>query len=213
MICFTILKKTKPEKKNTYNHYKKHKTKEQVVTCLNFPLDSWGKHGKISVEVMNSQIELLFKQHLVISQVSMGILLAWGIINVVVALFLIFRRRSVYFWQMTMFWNFINIGLSFFTLITTTRNLTLAPSFRSVITQLTNTDTLIAANLTLNFSYILVGVLLWQRGQMKVSQRFKGYGVAIFIQGAFLLMFDTVLFITHHKVTQDLISLLSNPAV
>lgn len=162
---------------------------------------------------MDSQLESIFKDHLLISQSFMIALLVWGVMNILLAIFRILAKKNVFFWQMTLMWNIVNIAIAGSGLLSANRNISFSPTFSTVITQLTQADSIIAFNLALNGSYLMIGLLLLQRGRWKESERLKGYSVAVLLQALFLLIFDSILLYTHSQLTRDLIQLLSSPAV
>lgn len=54
------------------------------------------------------------------------------------------------------------------------------------------------------------GAYLWERGMRKQSDRQTGYGQSLILQGAFLFVFDTVLYLVRNSEREKIRSLLNN---
>ena len=138
----------------------------------------------------------------------MYILGAWGSGNIIYGL--IGRANSEgsqkYFHEMNAFWNVVNLGLA---------GAGLYGAYSSSPDQFTLWETyaeqqklekILLVNGALNVSYILGGVLMQERAKRieKNSDRWKGYGKSLVLQGAFLLAFDSMQFIVHSQAQKDL---------
>ena len=119
----------------------------------------------------------------------------WAICNIAIAVVFLFRKKWIAFWKMTMLWNVVNVLLSLGALFFSFRS-SLPNTTGLILQNFSDTRSFIAANLTMNVSYILLGIFLWKSGVVKQKPSLKSSGLAIFIQGVFLLGFDAFFFWT-----------------
>ncbi|MEM8899418.1 MAG: hypothetical protein AAGC85_14990 [Bacteroidota bacterium] len=161
--------------------------------------DLWAQ-ADILTEINEKRVSLN-KRH-------MYILGAWGSGNIIYGL--IGRANSEgsqkYFHEMNAFWNVVNLGLA---------GAGLYGAYSSSPDQFTLWETyaeqqklekILLVNGALNVSYILGGVLMQERAKRieKNSDRWKGYGKSLVLQGAFLLAFDSMQFILHYQAQKEL---------
>ena len=161
--------------------------------------DLWAQ-ADILTEINEKRISLN-KRH-------MYILGAWGSGNIIYGL--IGRANSEgsqkYFHEMNAIWNVVNLGLA---------GAGLYGAYSSSPDQFTLWETyaeqqklekILLVNGALNVSYILGGVLMQERAKRieKNSDRWKGYGKSLVLQGAFLLAFDSMQFIVHSQAQKEL---------
>jgi len=121
----------------------------------------------------------------------MGVLLGWGVANLLLGLKNCRSKRPRHraFWRMNFAWGAINALIAGFAL----RSL--------VVNQARLTDSeyqndqirIIVFNVLLDFIYVVVGLLVYRAGKKKASLKAQGFGAAIVLQGSFLLVLDTVL--------------------
>lgn len=165
--------------------------------------DLWAQ-SEILTEINENRISLN-KRH-------MYVLGAWGSGNIIYGL--IGRANSTgsqrYFHEMNAIWNVVNLGLA---------GAGLYAAYNSSPDQFTLWETyaeqqklekILLVNGALNVSYILGGVLMQERAKRieKNSDRWKGYGKSLVLQGAFLLAFDSMQFIVHSQAQKELRQLL-----
>lgn len=123
---------------------------------------------------------------------GLALLGTWAIVNIAMW----YRRRSYpktvaryYFWQMNALWNSVNLAIALI-------SIGIVTAFYSKYTADAGLQELqikiIAVNILLDFVYIIVGLLLENKGKRKEDVRFMGYGDAIQLQGAFLFCFDSI---------------------
>ena len=73
------------------------------------------------------------------------------------------------------------------------------------------TEKTFAFNAGLDLAYIAAGAWTIEKGDSHSnSDKYKGYGKSIVMQGAFLLLFDAVMFTTHNHHGKKLLKLLDN---
>lgn len=138
----------------------------------------------------------------------MWILLLWGVCNIGLFLFFFVQKKWKAFWLMNGLWGVINVCLSIFSLVKSGRT-PLASELSQAISLFSNTRAFIAFSLALNVSYALIGFIMLREGQRVQRQRLKGFGIAIIVQGVFLLLFDSLLFFSVSHLSLQFFSSLS----
>lgn len=114
----------------------------------------------------------------------MLILLTWSVSNI--SYWIKNRTQSKhvsrYVVEMSGLWNIINAAIAVFALYTL-KNQTLTTVF------IDKQQSIIAWNVFADIMYVLFGYILTLK---KPSNRRKGYGIGLIVQGGFLLVFDAV---------------------
>jgi hypothetical protein len=126
--------------------------------------------------------------------IFMFILVVWALLNISYW-YIKGRHKSgnlKYYWQMNAIWNVIN-------LIIAVASLFITIAFRSNYNNNLNTQELIiwilAINILLDLCYVGFGVALENNNKNKPI-KYKGWGLSIQLQGAFLFLFDTLFTLT-----------------
>jgi hypothetical protein len=99
-------------------------------------------------------------------------------------------------------WNIINAGIAGIGYFTQSMPNTLA----GTVAEQHSIETLLAVNTGLDIAYILGGLYLREKAlNSEQSERLRGFGNAIMMQGAFLLLFDAALYAVnvHHGKTLE----------
>jgi hypothetical protein len=139
---------------------------------------------------------------------GMIVLGSWATLNIITGSVGFYKSNndSKYFYQMNAAWNVVNLGIAGFGY---RGALKIDPdlSYRSAVDKMQSFENLLLINAGLDLFYIGGGALLWKRGIDKDSNRQIGYGKSIVLQGSFLLLFDTVLYIVHSKHTNSLVAI------
>nr|WP_271543474.1 hypothetical protein [Pelobium sp.] len=127
---------------------------------------------------------------------GMKILGGWALLNLGVSGLTYFKANGTnkYFHQMNVMWNVVNLGLAtagyFGAKADLNKQLTLAQSIHDQH----QVEKILLLNAGLDLGYVATGFYLNERGQRKSSDRLKGYGKSLMLQGAFLLLFDGTLY-------------------
>ena len=107
--------------------------------------------------------------------------------------------RARYFHQMNIIWGSVNLLIALPGYISARKSrpdLTLAASLKGQAA----TEKTFIFNAGLDLAYLAAGAWLLEKGNTgSHTDRYKGYGNSVLLQGAALLLFDAVLFITHHQ--------------
>jgi len=107
--------------------------------------------------------------------------------------------QAKYFHQMNMIWGAVNLAIALPGYIGARHgnsDISLAASLKG---QSAIEKTFIF-NAGLDLAYITGGVWLLEKGNTSNNEdKYKGYGKSVLMQGAFLLLFDAVMFSSHHQ--------------
>ena len=129
--------------------------------------------------------------------IGLGLLACWSIFFLVLGLAHQKDTRSWkwYFHRMNFYWSFIHlaiVGGAVFSLSLQLARMTNLESFHGLIAGLRQT---LFLNIWLDCGYIIVGAIVLMLRDPKHAKRFKGYGLAIVLQGLFLLLLDSAMYI------------------
>ena len=130
-----------------------------------------------------------------LNQTAMGVLLGWAVLNLgtgTVGHFTTEGERRAFF-QANAAWNVVNLAIAGFGLH---GQLTATPETWDLARSLAEgqkMEKLLLLNTGLDVGYIAFGGLLLERGLRKDSAQLRGWGQSLLVQGAFLLLFDAVL--------------------
>jgi len=147
--------------------------------------DTLASNTSILLDVQNRQTNF--------SRMSMTSLNAWAVSNIAYGGISMGASsgQEKYFHQMNFFWNFVNLGIGIPGLIGTYKE---KPSdFESVYKYQNRLESVYLFNTGLDVGYMATGWALNNYGktrQGEISERFKGYGNSLVMQGAYLFVHD-----------------------
>lgn len=157
--------------------------------------------SKNGISVANpSALDHWYHQKLEDDNASMKILTYWGLVSTIGGGMLMFGDQND-FGLMTASWGIINAALGINALYFTQNQ---EHTYEDILRDEILFNRIIAINSALNVSYILGGIAL---NHLNDSPRLNSYGNAIIIQGAFLLVFDSILLLNSSRRLNRLISL------
>ena len=137
---------------------------------------------------------------------------SWAIGNIAVGTVFYFNTsgQNKYFHQMNAAWNLVNLGiagLGYYSAVHPDTVLTLTESLR----QQSNIEKILLFNAGLDVAYVMTGFYLRERAKNseKSSDRFRGYGNSLILQGSFLFLFDVTVYYFQIKNQLPLEPLLS----
>ena len=140
---------------------------------------------------------------------GMIILGSWATLNIISGStgYFLSEKSGKYFHQMNAGWNLVNAGIAGFALYNISQLDASALTYTESLNELQKLDKILLLNTGLDVGYMATGAWLWERGLRKNSNRLKGYGKSLIIQGAFLFTFDLILYLIHSPITSDLLQL------
>jgi hypothetical protein len=98
-----------------------------------------------------------------------------------------------HFHEMNLMWNSVNLGIAAFGYLTA-RNSPVDLSLTETLDEFHKMEKILLFNTGLNVGYMATGAYLWERGLRKNDSRQEGYGQSLILQGAFLYVFDLILY-------------------
>ncbi len=146
-----------------------------------------------------------------INEVGMKVLLGWSILNMGTGTAGYFKRtgQERYFHQMNGFWNVVNAGIA----IGALTGMETPETYAEAVQSGQNMEKILLLNGGLDLGYIAAGGYLLERGKRKTSDRLRGYGHSLMLQGGFLLVLDGVLFYLNQSQNQALLNMLEKADV
>lgn len=151
--------------------------------------DSLSQNASILLDVNQRQTN--------ISRMGMISLTGWAAGNMVVGGIGMTQTtgQEKYFHQMNLFWNIVNLGIGIPGLIGTYKNRT--GDFESTYKHQKSLEKIYVLNAGLDVGYMATGWALNNFGKTKegeLSERFKGYGNSLVMQGAYLFLHDIIMY-------------------
>ncbi|MBO0356871.1 hypothetical protein J0X19_02840 [Hymenobacter sp. BT186] len=160
-----------------------------------------------SLPVINQTRELLAER-------GMAVLGAWALLNLLISGYQVnrsgVRTEAVYFHQMNLGWNFVNVALAVWGMLRAQPNhvggLTLPDSLTAQFTF----EKILLFNAGLDVAYVCIGSWLRARAASadRLPERLLGFGRSLWLQGGFLFVFDVSFYLVYHQQASRLLNLL-----
>lgn len=154
-----------------------------------------------------AELEQINQTRLDYNQQGMLILGAWALLNLLLGSISSFQTRGQRqaFHQMNAYWNVVNLGIAVFGFWQATQ--VAALNFWEVLVAQQQIEKVLLFNAALDFGYLLLGLYLIERGRRLEKDKWIGFGKSILLQGAFLLLFDAVLYGFLQQLGMELLEL------
>lgn len=168
------------------------KTKWPILTCLLFI-------GIYASAQNPSELLNFNEQRLDYNQKGMLILGSWALGNMAVSSFRLQaeNRETQAYHQMNLAWNAVNLaiaGFGYYSALNASADLSLAES----ILEQNKISKVLLFNAALDLGYMVGGAYLMERSKnSEQKDRLKGFGQAVIVNGAFLLVFDSIMYYMH----------------
>jgi hypothetical protein len=174
--------------------------KDYILPLLIFAALPVGAQGLADLEVIN-QTRLEYNQQ------GMLILGTWAVINLILGALVSFRTsgQTQAFHQMNAYWNLVNLGIAAYGFWQASQVVVL--NFWEVVVAQQQIEKVLLANSALDFGYIALGLYLIERGRRLKKDKWIGFGKSIVLQGAFLLLFDAILYGFQQQLGTELVEL------
>lgn len=126
---------------------------------------------------------------------GMLVLGGWAVTNIAIGgIAMTQTSGSVkYFHQMNAAWNSVNLAIAGFG-YAGARGMDSDISFGETLGEFHSLERILLFNAGLNVGYMATGAYLWERGIRTDSNRLRGYGQSMILQGGFLFVFDLTLY-------------------
>lgn len=143
----------------------------------------------------------------------MIVLGAWAVTNMLVGAVMLRRELSgqkKHFYRMNIFWNLVNLALAGFGLYGAVSADPASFSMTETLNEFNQMGKLLIFNGGLDVAYITGGFLMMEMSKNRVKKQamLSGYGRSLILQGAFLLLFDLLLFALFESQNQKFMDLL-----
>jgi hypothetical protein len=155
------------------------------------------------------------KQRIGLNTKGMFVLGSWAATNIAVGTigYLNSNGSKKYLHQMNAAWNVVNLAIAGVALHQYAQVDPASLTFSQSLTKAHNIEKILMINIGLNVAYIATGGYLWERGIRTTSNRLRGYGQSLLIQGGFLLLFDSTLYLLNRSNNEQLQSIIDNVSV
>jgi hypothetical protein len=152
-------------------------------------------------------LEVINQTRLDYNKQGMLILGSWAVLNLLLGSIASFRTRgqSQAFHQMNAYWNVVNLGIAVFGFWQASQVAVL--NFFGVLVAQQQIEKILLANSALDFGYMALGLYLIERGRRTDKDKWVGFGKSIVLQGAFLLLFDAILYGFQQQLGIELVEL------
>lgn len=137
-----------------------------------------------------------------INETAMLVLGSWAAGNILVGTYGNFKANgeAKYFHQFNAAWNIVNLGIAAFGYFNAVNSDPTAMTNVEIIKDFNSLQNLLLLNAGLDVAYIATGFYLKERSKnSSSSERLRGYGNSLLLQGGFLLAFDIALYFIHQS--------------
>ena len=150
-----------------------------------------------NAQSLSESLTTFNQQQIDLNTKGMYILSGWAISNIAVGSIGYFKSSgsTKYLHQMNVGWNLINLAIAGGALYQYGQADPTTFSLTQSLTEAQSIEQILLLNIGLNIGYMATGGFLWERGLRKSKDRFIGYGQSLIIQGGFLLLFDSTLYL------------------
>jgi hypothetical protein len=118
------------------------------------------------------------------------------------------KGSSMYFHQMNLFWNTVNLGIAGFALYGNLNSDISGLTDSTMMQKHIKTETLYLINAGVDVLYIGTGFFLkyLSTNNLKRQEMLFGYGNSVIVQGGFLLVFDLIIWAVQHNHRLDFLA-------
>lgn len=139
-----------------------------------------------------------------LQRTSTQILVGWSVANLALSGIALgqVNGSNKYFHEMNLYWNVINVGIAGIGLLGL-RKINESPTVSSVVKEHYTLQKSLLLNTGLDMAYVTSGFWLLDKSKTEITQvrseRFRGFGQAVVVQGGFLLVFDLTNYFIHRS--------------
>jgi len=137
-----------------------------------------------------------------INETAMLVLGSWAAGNILVGTYGNFKAsgEAKYFQQFNAMWNVVNLGIAAFGYLNAVNYEPSSMTKLEILNEYSSLQSFLLLNAGLDVAYIATGFYLKERSKnSSSSERLRGYGNSLLLQGGFLLAFDVALYFIHQS--------------
>ena len=175
----------------------KNTTKLLFIALLIIPISQIIAQQSISDSLMS-----FHKNRIGINETAMLVLGTWAAGNILIGTCGNFKAsgEAKYFHQFNAMWNVVNLGIAAFGYFNAVNSDPALMTNVEIIKDFNSLQSFLLLNAGLDVAYIATGFYLKERSKnSSSSERLRGYGNSLLLQGGFLLAFDVVLYFIHQS--------------
>ncbi len=152
--------------------------------------------------ITDNQIQNFQQERNDINQNAMLVLGSWAAGNILVGTYGNFKSsgEAKYFQQFNAMWNVVNLGIAAFGYFNAVNSDPALMTNVEIIKDFNSLQSFLLLNAGLDVAYFATGFYLKERSKnSSSSERLRGYGNSLLLQGGFLLAFDVALYFIHQS--------------
>lgn len=157
----------------------------------------------LSVSAQSDSVFYSFHQNRMnINETAMLVLGGWAAGNILIGTYGNFKAsgEAKYFHQFNAMWNVVNLGIAAFGYLNAVNSDPASMTTGEIIKDFNSLQSFLLLNAGLDVAYIATGFYLKERSKnSSSSERLRGYGNSLLLQGGFLLVFDVALYFIHQN--------------
>lgn len=137
-----------------------------------------------------------------VNETAMLVLGSWAAGNILVGTYGNFKAsgEAKYFQQFNAMWNVVNLGIAAFGYLNAVNYEPSSMTKLEILNEYGSLQSFLLLNAGLDVAYIATGFYLKERSKnSSSSERLRGYGNSLLLQGGFLLAFDVALYFIHQS--------------
>jgi hypothetical protein len=161
-----------------------------------------GLSSSFAQSITGKQIQSFQQERNDINQTAMLVLGSWAAGNILIGTYgsLKAKGEAKYFHQFNAMWNVVNLGIAAFGYFNAVNSDPASMTNVEIIKDFNSLQNFLLLNAGLDVAYISVGLYLKERAKSSSSsERLRGYGNSLLLQGGFLLAFDVAMFFIHQN--------------
>lgn len=172
-------------------------TKILLLIFLIIPIVQLAAQGNAS-----DSLTVFHQGRMKINETAMLVLGGWAAGNILAGTYgnLKAKGEAKYFHQFNAVWNIVNLGIATFGYFNAVNSDPASMTNVEIIKDFNSLQRFLLFNAGLDVAYIATGFYLKERSKnSSSSERFRGYGNSLLLQGGFLLLFDVALYFIHQN--------------
>jgi len=137
-----------------------------------------------------------------INESAMLVLGTWAAGNILIGTYGNFKANgeAKYFHQFNAMWNVVNLGIAAFGYLNAVNSDPTLVTNLEILNDYNSLQRFLLLNAGLDIAYIMTGFYLKEKSKSSSnSERLRGYGNSLLLQGGFLLLFDVTLYFIHQS--------------